>query len=51
MFRYLIYENWLSWVPWVAFAATAFIYLVCAFRAMRLRKEKAREMAMLPLDG
>lgn len=50
MFRNLIYENWLSWVPWVAFGATASIYLVCTYRAVRLRKEKARSLARLPLD-
>ncbi len=50
MFRNLVYENWLSWIPWVAFAATASIYFICTIRAIRLRKEKVRHLAQLPLD-
>ncbi len=50
MFKHLIYESWLEWVPWVAFAATASIYLVCTYRAVRLRKDKTRHLARLPLD-
>ncbi|HEY1053195.1 MAG TPA: hypothetical protein VGE39_25670 [Prosthecobacter sp.] len=50
MFRQLIYENCLSWVPWLAFAATASIYFICTIRAMRLRTDKLRQMARLPLD-
>lgn len=51
MFRHIIYENWLAWIPWAAFAATASIYFICTIRALRLRKEKARQMSRLPLDN
>lgn len=50
MFKHVIYENCLEWVPWVAFGVTAAVFLVCAGRALCLRKEKTDQMARLPLD-
>lgn len=50
MFRSVIYEAWLNWVPCLAFAVTAGVFLTFALRALNLRRERAEEMARLPLD-
>lgn len=50
MFRHVIYESWLNWVPWVSFAVTGSVFLICAGRALFLKKEKTEHLAHLPLD-
>ncbi len=50
MFRNVIYEAWLNWVPYVSFGITGAVFLLFVFRAMGLQKERADELARLPLD-
>jgi hypothetical protein len=50
MFKQVIYETWLDWVPYVAFGVTAAVFFTFVIRAIALNKERASEMARLPLD-
>jgi hypothetical protein len=50
MFKQVIYENWLEWVPYVAFAVTAAVFFTFVIRAIALNKDRAAEMARIPLD-
>jgi len=50
MFKQVIYETWLDWVPYVAFGVTAAVFFTFVIRAIALNKERANEMARLPLD-
>jgi hypothetical protein len=50
MFKQVIYETWLDWVPYVAFGVTAAIFFTFVIRAIALNKDRASEMARLPLD-
>ena len=50
MYKRVIYENWADWVPYVAFGITALVFFLFVIRAITLRKDRADEMARLPLD-
>ena len=50
MYKRVIYENWADWVPYVAFGITALVFFSFLIRAITLRKDRADEMARLPLD-
>jgi intracellular septation protein A len=50
MYKRVIYENWADWVPYVAFGITALVFFSFVIRAITLRKDRADEMARLPLD-
>ena len=50
MFKRVIYDNWTDWVPYVSFGVTALVFLTFTIRAMTLRKDRADQMARMPLD-
>lgn len=50
MFRNVIYETWLNWVPYVAFGVTMAVFITFSLRAIVLRKDRAEQLARLPLD-
>ncbi len=50
MFKRVIYDTWTDWIPYVAFGITALVFFSFVIRAITLRKERADEMARIPLD-
>ncbi|HEY1051214.1 MAG TPA: hypothetical protein VGE39_15695 [Prosthecobacter sp.] len=50
MFRSVIYEAWLNWIPYVAFGVTGLVFFTFIIRAIALNKDRADQMAHLPLD-
>jgi hypothetical protein len=50
MYRRVLYENWHSIVPMVAFAVTFTVFTFACIRSVLMRKDKADEMAAMPLD-
>jgi hypothetical protein len=50
MYKRLIYDTALDWVPYVAFAVTAAVFITFVVRAVSLRKERADQLARIPLD-
>jgi len=51
MYKRVLYENWADWVPYLAFGVTALVFLSFVVRALTLRRERAEQMARLPLEG
>lgn len=49
MFKRVLYENWHTVVPILAFAGTALFYGVMVLRGTLIKKEKAEQLALLPL--
>lgn len=50
MFRNVIYEAWLNWIPYVAFSITGLVFFTFIIRAFFLKKERASQLANLPLE-
>lgn len=50
MFKRVLYENWHTIVPVLAFAGTALFYGVMVLRGAFMRKEKASQLAQIPLQ-
>jgi len=50
MYKRVLYEKWADWVPYVAFGITALVFLSFVVRAVTLRRERADQMARLPLE-
>ena len=50
MYKRVLYENWAEWVPYLAFAVTAVVFISFVVRALTLRRERADQMARLPLE-
>ncbi len=50
MYKRVLYENWAEWVPYLAFGVTALVFLSFVVRALTLRRERADQMARLPLE-
>ena len=44
------YADWADIVPYLAFFLTFGVFLIIAVRALFMRREKAQEMAELPLQ-
>ena len=50
MYKRVLYETWAAWVPYLAFGVTALVFLSFVVRALTLRRERADQMARLPLE-
>jgi hypothetical protein len=50
MFKRLELESWHEVLPIIGFALTAAVFLVAIIRALMLHRDKAEELAALPLD-
>lgn len=50
MYKRVLYENWADWVPYLAFGVTAVVFFSFVVRALTLRRERADQMARLPLE-
>lgn len=50
MYKRVLYENWAEWVPYLAFGVTAVVFISFVVRALTLRRERADQMARLPLE-
>lgn len=50
MFKRLELESWHEVLPLVGFVLTAAVFLVAIVRALLLHRDKADELASLPLD-
>ncbi len=50
MFKRIQYAEWQEILPVLAFCISFLLFLLIVVRALRMRKERARRMANLPLD-
>ncbi len=51
MFKRIQYAEWQEILPVLAFIISFLLFLLIVIRAVRMRKDKARKMAELPLSN
>lgn len=50
MFKRIQYAEWQDILPILAFCISFLLFLLIVIRALRMRKDRAKEMAELPLS-